>query len=316
MSSYSNSQINLDNPNSSWTILYNYIKPNSRVLDIGCSSGYFARVLIEKKQCIVDGIELDHKDAMRAKQICSLLVEDNVETMDLKNSGLQDNYDVIVFADVLEHLVDPAKTLKKVSSLIKNTGQIIFSVPNMANGSIRLQLLQGNFDAEPEGLLDVTHLRFYTQNTIISLISAAQLYLHKFDFTVFDTPNNIVEAVLKNVGLKSTKDFVEFINSKDSLIYQFLGIARKSPAPKKIELTKITEAIKPQMLYDQQLRSIQKEAHSIFQSMTKSNKISNEAIELLKKEDQQLRLEIVRLQERPLNKVVRKLRNVKYYGKK
>jgi 2-polyprenyl-3-methyl-5-hydroxy-6-metoxy-1,4-benzoquinol methylase len=302
MSVYSNFKVNLDNPNSAWTLLFSYIKPGAKVLDVGCSTGYFDQVLIDLKNCTVDGIELDHADAVKARKVCRQVIEGNIETLDLKATALDDNYDIIIFADVLEHLVAPAATLKKVAKVLKPGGNIIFSIPNMAHGAVRLQLLQGNLDAEKEGLLDATHLHFYTQAMVADMIAKAGLHLHELKFTTFDIPKKIVDDVLGKVGLRNTKQFQDFITSKDAVVYQFIGAVGKKAPSEPLVFGDIVTATKPRMFYDKQLKDVQRDARKTFRDMVKSNEMSNQTIHELQAENQKLRHENEQLRRSPFRR--------------
>lgn len=261
MSSYSDFVVDLNNKNSSWTIVYGLIDKGSKVLDIGCSSGYFDDILIKDKKCIVDGIEIDREDADRASKICRSVVVGNVEDEQFPIDSLDGNYDCILFIDVLEHLLDPAATLRKVSKLLSKDGKIIFSIPNMANSSVRLQLLQGNFDYESEGLLDETHLHYYTAHTIDSMVERSKLYYDSIQFTTFDIPKAMIKDVLNGVGLESTKKFEEFLTSKDASVYQYIAALsrKKSKSNASIFSSRSSiHSIKPRSDYEVQITDLQK----------------------------------------------------------
>lgn len=305
MSSYSNFNVDLTNKNSSWTILYHKINKGSSVLDIGCSSGYFDEVLIRQKECVVDGIELDPADAKRAKKICRKVIEGNVESNDFPWHQIDQKYDYILFIDVLEHLLDPARTLQNVSKLLKKNGSILFSIPNMANGSVRLQLLQGNFDYEKEGLLDETHLHYYTDHTITKMVQASKLKLTDIDFTTFDTPRSTIRAVMKRVGLASTSDFEEYLRSGTALIYQYIGTVKVSGTS--ITLPTRAEAIKPKIDYEIQLADVQDDTRKVFKNLTDANDIINKQhadIVALKEEIDLLK------NEHPVKKIKRAVREI------
>lgn len=270
MSSYTEFKVDLSNANSSWTIIYDLIRDNSSVLDIGCSSGYFDKILIENKKCVVDGIEIDAEDAERAKKICRSVIVGNIEDSGFPLNSIEEKYDYILFIDVLEHLVNPSTALMRVKSLLKDNGKIIFSIPNMANGSIRLQLLQGNFDYEKEGLLDATHLHYYTGKSIQDyIIKDSGLKLVAVEYTTSDTPRQIIDQCLKMVGLNNTDNFTEFINSEDSLVYQYIGTLQASG--KSINISK-PRGIKPKLYYEDQLKSVQNDARKVFANYGKLNK--------------------------------------------
>lgn len=284
MSSYTDFKVNLENKNSSWTLIYEQIDKGSKVLDIGCSSGYFDKILIDDKKCIVDGIELDANDAKKARKICRTVTEGNIEDDNFPLEKLDTKYDYILFIDVLEHLIDPAQALKKVARLLNSKGKIIFSIPNMANSAVRLQLLQGNFDYESEGLLDETHLHYYTAKTIDTMVQKSGLTCNYLTYTTFDPPVSMIHDVLNRVGLKSTKKFEDFLTEKDAVAYQYIGNLSLH-GKKKVTLAKKVQDIKPRSEYETQILEVQQAAWTSRAELSKSQ----EEIIKLSAENQQLR---------------------------
>ena len=137
-----------------------------RVLDVGCGTGALTLAVNEGKGNTVLCIEPDPVRAEAARQnglavYAGLLDEDFVRT--------QGKFDAIVFADVLEHLVDPAAALRTAMACLVPGGVIISSVPNVAHWTVRLRLLFGRFDYDKWGIMDATHLRWFTTKSMISL---------------------------------------------------------------------------------------------------------------------------------------------------
>ena len=143
MSNYSQSSFDAAATNSSWYKASHLIPAKSSVLDIGCSSGNFGAELIKRRDCIVDGIEVEPGDAKVAQKNLRKVYLLDIEKADL--SPVKEKYDVIYFGDVIEHLVKPIETLSRVKPLLNDKGVIIFSIPNMAHISVRLALLRGDF---------------------------------------------------------------------------------------------------------------------------------------------------------------------------
>lgn len=170
MSNYSNVVLS-DDPNTPWYRIFAYIEPQSRVLDVGCSAGNFGKALIDQKKCMVDGIEVNKQDSIKAKKKLMNVYNINIENTDFKN--LPGDYRYIYFGDVIEHLVDPVSVLKKITKLLSKDGEILFSIPNMAHLSVRLMLLSGEFNYAKTGLLDNTHLHFYTFKEIERVFNEA-----------------------------------------------------------------------------------------------------------------------------------------------
>jgi 2-polyprenyl-3-methyl-5-hydroxy-6-metoxy-1,4-benzoquinol methylase len=154
------------------------IPDGSKVLDIGSGNGLFSRILLSKKNNIlIDGIEPNKFAGTIAKtnyhKFYEGFLEDHFDQIDFFN------YDYFVIADVIEHIKDPDKFLEKLTSTMGIKAKIILSVPNIAFGSIRYSLLKGDFDYVDSGILEKTHLRFFTYRTLLNLFSNLQLNVDK-----------------------------------------------------------------------------------------------------------------------------------------
>lgn len=220
MSNYSDSTFTRDE-NSSWFKIYNLIEPGSTILDVGCSSGNFGEIIIREKQCIVDGIEIDDEDFKTAKTKLRTVWQLNIETDDL--SEITGKYDYVYFGDVIEHLVSPANSLKRVSHLLKKNGRVLFSIPNMAHVSVRMMLLSGKYDSGETGLLDKTHIHFYTYNELQRVVNEAGFEFDEINPVKKDFPREIIDDQLRALGLENSKAFMDFLRSSDASIYQYVG---------------------------------------------------------------------------------------------
>jgi len=140
-----------------------------RILDVGTADGYLGAILRERGHSIV-GIEQDATTAERARDFYDSFHVANIDDFDFPYT---EEFDFILFADVLEHLKDPKIVLQRSLPALKKTGEIIVSVPNIANIVIRLSLLMGRFDYCDRGILDRTHLRFFTFSTLRKMIQEA-----------------------------------------------------------------------------------------------------------------------------------------------
>src|SRR5438067_1525746 len=150
------------------------IGPGKRVLELGPATGYMSRVL-QERGCRVVGIELNPAMAARAAAFCERIIAGDLESLDLERELGDDRFDAIVAADVLEHLRDPLAILRRLKPYLCPNGVVVASLPNVAHGSVRLALLGGRFPYGERGLLDRTHLRFYTREGIESLFEEAGL---------------------------------------------------------------------------------------------------------------------------------------------
>ena len=202
------------NPYSVHQKIISCIGKNKQILDVGCSEGLLSERMYQNN-CAVVGIELDTEAALKAKSFCKEVVIGDVESVDL-NPEYLNYFDVIVFADILEHLKDPLEVLKTFKNYLNDKGCIIVSVPNIANWKIRLQLLFGNFEYKEYGILDSGHLRFFNEKGIKSLVKDAGFEISVFDLSVGDL--NKFSKIFHSIGMIRPNLFA----------FQFLIIARKS----------------------------------------------------------------------------------------
>ena len=137
-----------------------------RILDIGCGAGDNARrIKIRNPLTEVIGITINPAEALIAREFCSSVFTFDVESERDSLDNIGGPFDVIVFSHVLEHLINPTRLLRKVMGILSPGGYIVIAVPNVLEWRTRLQFLLGNFDYADGGILDRTHLKFYTCKT-------------------------------------------------------------------------------------------------------------------------------------------------------
>ena len=143
-------------------------KTAETILDIGCGEGHFAAGLKKELGAEVSGIELDEKSAALAVEKLDKVYSGDVNEI---IKGLPESYyDCITCNDVLEHLVDPYSILKQLKSKLAPEGLIVSSIPNVLYFRVLANLLfKGDWKYENEGVLDRTHLRFFTRKSIIRM---------------------------------------------------------------------------------------------------------------------------------------------------
>jgi 2-polyprenyl-3-methyl-5-hydroxy-6-metoxy-1,4-benzoquinol methylase len=143
----------------------------TRVLDVGCWQGAFGRALKrERSNLIVVGIELNAAAAAVAGDRLDRVVAGRFPEDIHRDEG---PFDCIVFNDVLEHLVDPWQALRVARLLLPDSGKVVAVIPNVRHVRIVVPLvLGGRWDYEDTGLLDRTHLRFFTRATMIELFES------------------------------------------------------------------------------------------------------------------------------------------------
>ena len=156
--------------NDSLAKIARLVPPGSTVLDVGCGVGKLGQYLAAHLGCTVDGINANRAELELACPFYRCLWEWNLEQHHLPRSLLKTRYDIIVCADVLEHLRDPGRLLQLLQNVLQPTGKILISIPNVGHIGVILELLGGDFHYRPEGLLDETHLRFFTRQSFLRFL--------------------------------------------------------------------------------------------------------------------------------------------------
>lgn len=204
--------------NSSQAIELDLVGSNRRVLDVGCATGFFGKALAEQG-CSVTGVEFEPRAAAEARSHLDEVVEADLNVTALADLFAGREFDAIVFGDVLEHLIDPDAVLRSAVQLLAADGGIIISIPNVAHGSLRLALLQGRWDYLETGLLDRTHLRFFTRESVVAMVAGAGLGITDLRGTILDPLGCEVE--IDDESLPGT--IVDWVRSQpDALTYQFV----------------------------------------------------------------------------------------------
>jgi 2-polyprenyl-3-methyl-5-hydroxy-6-metoxy-1,4-benzoquinol methylase len=249
MSVYSDNTFHKKNSNEAWSKIFNFVDPNSRILDVGCSSGRLGAALKKDKKVTVIGIDIDKKDIQLAKENLDEAHVLNIEKDSLDTLGL---FDIVILADVIEHLINPIEALKKLKNVLKPGGKLIFSIPNMANGTIRLELLKGRFEYTKWGLLDKTHLHYYDQIEVDNVLKGAGFSIKKTDCTIRDIPTELIKTELAEIGLQATDRFIEHIHSPEVVTFQFIGWAIPDGKDSKIKI----ESRTPSDVIDKEITQI------------------------------------------------------------
>lgn len=173
----------------------------SRILDIGCAKGEL-KSLMQNATIKYLGVEPFMADFLSAKanglDVIHCSAEEAISLIDSK-------FDFIVFADVLEHLQNPTALLKEYRNLLNPGGEIVISIPNVAHWSNRLGLLFGKWNYTDRGILDRTHLRFFTKKSFQKELTSCEYEILRFMSTpvplevVFPKLNRILFEILDNL---------------------------------------------------------------------------------------------------------------------
>jgi 2-polyprenyl-3-methyl-5-hydroxy-6-metoxy-1,4-benzoquinol methylase len=159
-----------------------YIRPDSDVLEIACAHGRMTKYLRETLGCRVSIVERDGEAAQAAAPFASDATLVGRELGDLEKDGWHNylrknrhSFDYIIFADILEHLAHPDRVLTQAIEFLRPEGSIWISVPNLAHNSVLIELLHDRFDYRSVGLLDTTHIHFFSEQSLLKMVWTADL---------------------------------------------------------------------------------------------------------------------------------------------
>lgn len=171
--------------------------PKAEILEIGCAGGSTGALALEKGKCNrYVGVELNPDIAKQASARLTDVIVGNVETIELPFSP--STFDAIIVSEVLEHLIDPWSVVERLALLVKPSGIIFASSPNISHYSVILRLLQGQWKLEDRGVMDRTHLRWFTPT----------LYSQVFEQAGFE-----VEEIRPVTPFSSRTRFINWITS-------------------------------------------------------------------------------------------------------
>jgi 2-polyprenyl-3-methyl-5-hydroxy-6-metoxy-1,4-benzoquinol methylase len=168
-------------PGSSHDLLRRRIRalpPGLRLLDLGAAGGHFGRA-VRDRCAFLAGVEPDAAIGSPARE-----GYDDWRSADALSCGDWNTpFDAVVCADVLEHLPRPEDLLSRIRSWLREGGTLLVSLPNVANVSVRAALLLGRFPYAERGILDRTHLRFYTRRSAVDLVASAGFAVREIEAT-------------------------------------------------------------------------------------------------------------------------------------
>jgi 2-polyprenyl-3-methyl-5-hydroxy-6-metoxy-1,4-benzoquinol methylase len=158
---------------------------NKNVLEIGAGPGSITKYLSNFNNCNVIAVEIDHSAFPKLEKVCQ-----KIYPLDLNDPSwpqkLAENkkFDVVVAADVLEHLYDPWATLQAMKSLLNDDGYVVLSLPHVGHSALSACLLEEDFDYREWGLLDKTHIRFFGIKNIQAMFERASLSITDVKFVI------------------------------------------------------------------------------------------------------------------------------------
>ena len=197
--------------------IFRMIEPGSRILEFGPASGYITEVLANHFGCEVYIVELFEDDFEKAMEFAKDGLCGDLEKYDWLSKWQDMKFDSIIFADVLEHLYDPWKALAESKALLKESGSVFISLPNIMHRDVMTLMYQNRFPYVKLGLLDETHIRFFGHADLKSMAEDA-------GFTIVSEDGVVLEETelhtLASEGIQPPKKWLsghEYAN-----IYQFV----------------------------------------------------------------------------------------------
>lgn len=190
------------------------------VLDVGCGAGALGQGIKRRQTATVVGVEFVAAQAAQAATVLDIVYAGDVATIDLPYKA--GAFDCMIYGDVLEHLLDPWAVLARHRHLLANGGTLLVSLPNVQFIGVLAGLLAGRWEYQPRGVLDRTHLRFFTHRSGRALIAGAgyQIVHTQRNMRWFDAPGSRLH--------RYAKLFAPVPWLRDLLTYQFVFVARPS----------------------------------------------------------------------------------------
>ncbi|MBQ3441047.1 methyltransferase domain-containing protein [Candidatus Saccharibacteria bacterium] len=169
-----NYSVNLNNKNDSHSIIAKHALGSKQILDVGCGVGYIGRAIKKEHPCTIDGIDIDKSALEIAKKhydhTSLMKIGDSTDKVFLEFLKDKKLYDCIICGDIIEHLADPGYIISILAKKLTKNGKILVSIPNIAHIDVIANLIDERFNYGETGILDNTHLRFWTESSFYDFI--------------------------------------------------------------------------------------------------------------------------------------------------
>lgn len=217
--------------NNSHAAMLRMVGFNKRVLEAGCASGHVSEQL-RAQGCSVVGVEIESEIVEPAMQWLERAVIGDIEDSSLWQELDGEEFDVVLFGDVLEHLKEPLGVLRESARCLAPSGTVIISAPNIAHADVKIALLNGTFPYSENGLLDRTHIHFFTKDSLVDLVREAGMAvveISRVTVPVFQTELGVSRDDVDATTLGA------ILRDRESETYQFVVKAVRDDAAHSIE---------------------------------------------------------------------------------
>ena len=225
MESIYDSQVDPLRPNDAHGISLQLVGKNKKVLELGAASGHVTQAL-KALNNTVTAVERDGRFKDRLLELADEVVITDLDWLDLREKLAGQKFDVVLAGDVLEHCSRPELVLLQLHELLEINGYVVISLPNIAHGDVRLSLLAGAFDYRDTGLLDRTHLRFFTRSSIETFLTDNDFKMDEIFASTASIGATEFGPPKASIPIEAIK-FVE--QDRDAMVYQF--IVKATPTP-------------------------------------------------------------------------------------
>jgi 2-polyprenyl-3-methyl-5-hydroxy-6-metoxy-1,4-benzoquinol methylase len=225
MESIYEAHVDPESPNHAHGIALQLVGSGKRVLELGAAGGHVTRAL-KARDNFVTAVEMDAQFEETLGAAADEVFMTNLDWLDLTKKLFGKKFDVILAGDVLEHCVHPDLVVSQFHQLLEREGRLVVSLPNVAHGDVRLSLLAGVFKYSETGLLDRTHLRLFTRETIKTFFESSGFVIEKIFGST--TPLGTTEIGVPDAGIPVAA--IEYVrNQRDSSVYQYILELRPDP---------------------------------------------------------------------------------------
>ena len=236
---------------TSLSVLSTRIPPAARVLDLGCGSGAIGRFLARRGDgAVIDGLTLNTEEAALAAPHYRRVEVANLDSADLAALFAGNAYDVIVCADVLEHTRHPQQVLASARRLLADDGRVLISIPNASYCGLIAELMAGEFRYRPEGLLDETHLRFFTRRALLRFLAENGWAADSLETIRRALPESEFRAAFDALPASVAR---HLLAQPDALTYQFIVVARAAAPGETVEAPPLEPLLPAQALFSSEL---------------------------------------------------------------